>query len=55
MREVVDPFKGMAYSAILDSLTSEGRKAYRETIPPLFKVPGTGKAVWDAEIGRFVV
>lgn len=55
MREVVDPFKGVPYSAILESLTGDARKAYRETVPPLRRVAGTGKAYWDAEIGRHVV
>lgn len=55
MIEVKDPFKGMAYSAILDSLSGDRRKSYRETPHPLRKIAGTGKASWDAEIGRFVV
>lgn len=55
MREVIDPFKGMPYSQILDSLGSEARKPYRDTIPPLRRVAGTGKASWDATIGRYVV
>lgn len=55
MREIVDPFKGIPYSAILDSLTGDRRKAYREAVPPLRRIAGTGKASWDSEIGRYVI
>lgn len=51
----VDPFKGMKYSEIIDSLSIEKRKAYVDVIPPMRKVPGTGTAEWCASIGRYVV
>lgn len=55
MREAIDPFKGMPYSQILDTMSGEQRRAYRDVIPPLRRVAGTGKASWDVEIGRYVV
>lgn len=55
MREVVDPFKGMTYTAIMASLSPDRLKVYRDIIPPLRRVAGTGKASWDVEIGRYVV
>lgn len=55
MREVTDPYKGMKYSDIIAGLVGEARKAYTDVIPPLKRVAGTGKASWDATIGRYVV
>lgn len=52
---VVDPFKGMKYSEIIDSLSLERRKAYVDVIPPMRKVPGTGSAEWSTSIGRYVI
>lgn len=47
--EIKDPYKGKKYSetfmAELDKYPTH----------PMLKVPGTGKAVWDRTIGRFVV
>lgn len=48
MREVQDPFKGKKYSDIYPK--GEPRPTH-----PLLKMAGTGKAVWDSEIARFVV
>jgi hypothetical protein len=53
MREIVDPYKGMKYSDIVD--LPENRKTYRENPSPVLKVPGTGLSSWDASIGRHVV
>lgn len=46
--DVVDPFKGKKYSDIYPQ--GESRPTH-----PLLKVAGTGKAVWDREIARWVV
>lgn len=48
MMEVVDPFKGKKYSQI------NPKGAPRPT-HPLLKVAGTGQAVWDAQLERYVV
>lgn len=53
--EVQDPYKGKPYSQILEGLTGDKRKAYTDTIPPLKRVAGTGKAEWCTTIGRYVV
>lgn len=51
MIESKDPYKGMKYSEII---AAEPDK-FRERPHPLRKVAGTGKASWDATIGRYVV
>ncbi len=53
MREIVDPYKGMKYSDIIE--LPENRKLYRENPSPVLRVPATGMAGWDASIGRWVV
>lgn len=52
---VVDRFKGVPYSQIMESLSSEDRKKYVEKPHPMIKVPGTGQAEYCTSIGRWVV
>jgi hypothetical protein len=54
MIEVKDPYKGMKYSDII-ALNETNRAKYREAPHPLRAIAGTGKAFWDASIGRHVV
>lgn len=53
-REVTDPYKGVKYSDIINA-NAENRRIYRDTIPPLLRVAGSGRAYWDAENGRYVI
>jgi len=55
MRDVIDPYKGVPYSQILENLPSDKRKAYHENEHPMIKVPGTGQAGWMPWCGRWVV
>ena len=48
MIEVKDPYKGIPYSV------SHPKGAPHPT-HPLKRVSGTGKAVWDAQLERYVV
>lgn len=53
MRDIVDPYKGMKYSDIIELPQNKG--LFDEKVPPLKRVPGTGKASWDASMGKYVV
>jgi hypothetical protein len=47
-----DPFRGMTYSQILDSLSAENRRKYTERPHKLNRRIPCGVTVWDASIGR---
>lgn len=48
MIEVKDPYKGKTYSQVHP-------KGAPFPTHPLRKVAGTGKAVWDAQLERYVI
>lgn len=54
MIEIKDPYKGLKYSEVID-LNEDNRRKYREAPHPLRAIAGTGRASWDASIGRWVV
>lgn len=55
MNEPKDPYKGMTYSQVMESLSAEDRRKYIEKPHPVIKIPGTGQAEFNTSIARWVV
>ena len=54
MNAVVDPFRGLTYSQILDGLSADNRRKYYERPHPITSRMPVGMTVWDASIGRHI-
>lgn len=50
----VDPYRGMTYSQVLDSLPADIRRKYYERPHKLYSRIPVGVTEWDASIGRHV-
>lgn len=51
---VADPYRGMTYSQVLESLPADQRRKYTERPHKLTRRMPLGETMWDASIGRHV-
>jgi hypothetical protein len=54
MNVATDPYRGMTYSQVLESMSPDSRRKYYERPHALITRPRVGITVWDATIGRHV-